>query len=90
MRRAGRITRAQQRAMERVWPRYGVDFSAAPLDLGKLFGRKAGRVLEIGFGDGESLVFQAAENPAIDYLGVDVHRPGIGHCLLAAEARGVS
>ncbi|MGH8167898.1 MAG: tRNA (guanosine(46)-N7)-methyltransferase TrmB [Woeseiaceae bacterium] len=90
VRRAGRITRAQQRAMERLWPRYGVDFSAAPLDLFKLFGRKAARVLEIGFGDGESLVFQTAANPAIDYLGVDVHRPGIGHCLLAAEARGVS
>ena len=90
VRRTGRITRAQERAIERLWPRYGVGFSAAPLDLDRLFGREAARVLEIGFGDGESLVLETTANPAVDYLGVDVHRPGIGHCLLAAEARGIS
>ncbi|MEX2126562.1 MAG: tRNA (guanosine(46)-N7)-methyltransferase TrmB [Woeseia sp.] len=88
VRRAGRITTAQRRAIERLWPRFGVDFSAVPLDLDELFGRRARRVLEIGFGNGESLVLQAAQNPAFDYLGIDVHRPGIGHCLLHAEAKG--
>jgi tRNA (guanine-N7-)-methyltransferase len=75
--------------MERLWPRFGVDFSSAPVDLNAVFGRGADRVLEIGFGDGETLVDQAAQNPAVDYLGVEVHRPGIGHCLLKADARGI-
>jgi tRNA (guanine-N7-)-methyltransferase len=90
VRRTGRITAAQQRAIERLWPRFGVDFSHAPLYLEGLFGRTSQRVLEIGFGDGEALVEQAAENPALDYLGVEVHRPGVGHCLLKAAARDIS
>jgi tRNA (guanine-N7-)-methyltransferase len=89
VRRAGRITTAQERAIEEFWPRFGVDFSPALLKLDDLFGRSAGRVLEIGFGNGESLVVQAAENPDLDYLGIEVHRPGIGHCLLDADARNV-
>lgn len=89
VRRAGRITPAQERAFDELWPRYGLRFSAAPLDLDRTFGRTVGRVLEIGFGDGESLVLQAARSPQLDYLGVEVHRPGVGHCLLQAEARHV-
>jgi tRNA (guanine-N7-)-methyltransferase len=87
--RSGRVTPAQERAFEDLWPRYGLTYSAAPLDLDQIFGRSAGRVLEIGFGDGESLVLQAAQNPGLDYLGVEVHRPGVGHCLLQAKAQGV-
>jgi tRNA (guanine-N7-)-methyltransferase len=89
VRRAGRITPAQQRAIRQLWQRFGVDFSGAALNLDDVFGRRAGRVLEIGFGNGESLILQAAQNPALDYLGIEVHRPGIGHCLLGAEARNL-
>ena len=87
--RAGRITRAQERALEELWPIWGVEFSPAPLDLDTLFGRKAPRVLEIGIGDGETLLALAAAHPDRDYLGVEVHRPGIGHCLLGIESGGL-
>ena len=88
--RAGRITRAQERALAELWPRYGVDFSVAPLDLDQLFGRRAARVLEIGIGDGETLLALAAAQPESDFLGIEVHRPGIGHCLLGVESRGLA
>jgi tRNA (guanine-N7-)-methyltransferase len=58
--------------------------------LEKLFGRDRPRVLEIGFGNGETLVQQAAENPDCDYLGIEVHEPGVGHCLLMAQNAGIS
>ena len=83
------MTPAQGRAFERLWGRFGIDFAPAPLDFDRLFGRKADRVLEIGFGNGETLVQQAAADPERDFLGVEVHRPGAGHCLLAAEKAGV-
>lgn len=89
VRRGGRITVAQERAFERLWPRYGVDFEPSPLDLDRLFGRVAPRVLDIGFGDGDALVRQAEAFPASDFLGIEVHRPGIGHCLLAAAGLGL-
>jgi tRNA (guanine-N7-)-methyltransferase len=87
--RAGRVTRAQERALEELWPVWGVEFSPVPLDLDALFGREAPRVLEIGIGDGETLLALAAAHPARDYLGVEVHRPGIGHCLLGIESGGL-
>ncbi|MEI8298159.1 MAG: tRNA (guanosine(46)-N7)-methyltransferase TrmB [Pseudomonadota bacterium] len=87
VRRAGRITGGQARALEELWPRYGVDYAGGPLDLDTVFGRHAPRTMEIGFGDGETLVALAAAHPERDYLGLEVHPPGIGHCLLrAAEA----
>ncbi len=89
VRRTGRITPAQRRAIDRLWPTYGIDYRPAVLDPGAVFGRAAERVLEIGFGDGESLVRQAAERPDVDYIGVEVHPPGVGHCLLLAESRAV-
>jgi len=87
--RAGRITPAQRRALAELWPRYGIEFGPEPLDLDRVFGRRAPRVLEIGFGDGELLAQVALEQPGIDCLGVEVHQPGIGHCLLLTERLGL-
>ena len=90
VRRTGRITPAQDRALIELWPRYGIEFSDNLLDLDEVFGRSAGRVLEIGFGNGETLVHEAGENPEIDYLGVEVHAPGIGRCLVDACGAGLT
>lgn len=90
VRRSGRLTPGQQRALDELWPEYGIDYAPQRLNLTQVFGRDAPRVLEIGFGNGEGLVSQAATNQASDYLGVEVHRPGIGHCLIYAEAAGLS
>ena len=89
VRRAGRLTPAQRRALDELWPRYGVDYSPALLNLDALFQRRAPRTLEIGFGNGELLATLAAERPATDFLGIEVHEPGVGHCLLELERRGV-
>lgn len=87
--RTGRITPAQERALEILWPKYGVDLAAAPrstpLDLDTLFGRQAPRTVEIGFGNGDNLVKMACAHPQRDYLGIEVHRPGVGRLLLALE-----
>ncbi len=90
VRRSGRITRAQKRALEELWPQYGVDEQAVPLSLEALFGRKAPTVLEIGFGNGDALVRAAAESPQCNFLGVEVHLPGLGRCLLQAESASLS
>ena len=84
--RAGRATAGQQRALAQLWPKYGVEFSPAALDLPTLFGRAAPRMLEIGFGAGEALLEFASAHPEIDCIGVEVHRPGVGRLLLGAEA----
>jgi tRNA (guanine-N7-)-methyltransferase len=89
VRRAGRITPSQQRALDELWPVYGIRYNASPLDFTAAFGRTAPVVLEIGFGNGESLVAQAAAGPEQDFLGIEVHEPGVGHCLLRAEAAGI-
>jgi tRNA (guanine-N7-)-methyltransferase len=90
VKRGGRITGAQERALDALWPRYGLEFDGAILDLDATFGRRAPRVLEIGFGDGDTLVQLASTHPERDYLGIEVHPPGVGHCLLAADAAGVA
>jgi tRNA (guanine-N7-)-methyltransferase len=84
--RAGRTTAAQQRALVELWPAYGVEFHDAALDLDAIFGRRAARCLEIGFGVGEVIGSLAENNPHIDYLGIEVHRAGIGRLLLRADA----
>jgi tRNA (guanine-N7-)-methyltransferase len=88
--RAGRATAGQLRALEELWPQYGVEFSPAPLDLDRLFGRSAPRLLEIGFGAGEALLASARAHPDFDCIGVEVHRPGVGRLLLGAHAANVS
>ncbi|MEA3140604.1 MAG: tRNA (guanine-N7-)-methyltransferase [Gammaproteobacteria bacterium] len=83
--RAGRTTAAQERALDELWPTYGIDSSEAALDLAAIFGRTAQRCLEIGFGAGEVIGSLAESNPDIDYLGVEVHRSGVGRLLLRAQ-----
>jgi len=90
VRRTGRVTASQQRALHELWPVMGVAFEPMPLDLEALFGRRAPVVLEIGFGNGETLVRQAAAHPELNFLGVEVHEPGVGHCLIAARGAGVT
>ena len=89
VRRAGRITVAQRRALAELWPQFGIDFVDHELDLDAVFGRRAPRVLEIGFGDGDTLLELARRHPEVDFLGVEVHPPGIGHCLLGIEKAGL-
>jgi tRNA (guanine-N7-)-methyltransferase len=85
--RQGRLTPAQQRAIETNMPRFGVEYSQDMLDLNALFGREqSGKVLEIGFGMGDSTAAIAAANPDIDYLGIEVHGPGVGNLLRLIEA----
>lgn len=84
--REGRITPAQQRAFDEHWQRFGVDYSGAPRELDALFDRHAPRVLEIGFGNGEALAWAAEHDPARDYLGIEVHSPGVGRLMNALAA----
>ena len=88
--RAGRVTDAQQRALAEHWPRYGVNTPTEPLDLDALFGRCAHCTLEIGFGNGDHLAARAKAEPERDFLGVEVHRAGIGHLLHTAAAAGLT
>ncbi|MCH8307192.1 MAG: tRNA (guanosine(46)-N7)-methyltransferase TrmB [Proteobacteria bacterium] len=90
VRRAGRLTPSQAQALQELWPVFGIDFSDELIDLDSVFGRAAPSVLEIGFGNGETLVEQAAANPSTDFIGIEVHEPGVGHCLLRAHAAGIS
>lgn len=90
VRREGRLTPGQQRALENLWPRYGLDNGAVCLDLNAVFGRQAPRILEIGFGNGAALIALAAAHPERDYLGIEVHRPGVGAALLAIAAQGLT
>ena len=88
--RKGRLTQGQERAFGRSWPRFGVAPVRHPLDLALLFGNSNPVYLEIGFGNGESLARVAADNPGNNYLGVEVHPPGIGHLLLRIEELGLN
>ena len=88
--RAGRMTVGQTRALEDLWPRYGLEYSAAPLDLAQVFGRVAPVTLEIGFGNGEHLAALATAHPERDYFGIEVHRPGVGHLLLLAATNNLT
>ena len=78
--REGRITPGQKRALQRLWPRFGLE-PGRRIDPAAIFGRQAPLTLEIGFGNGESLASMAAREPATDFIGIEVHRPGVGHLL---------
>ena len=86
--RQGRFTPAQQRAFDELWPRFGLDYSGQPRDYDAVFGRQALRVLEIGFGNGDALRFAAKQDPARDYIGLEVHAPGVGRLLNALAEDG--
>jgi tRNA (guanine-N7-)-methyltransferase len=87
--RQGRLTPGQQNALDQYWSLYGVDFSATPLALDALFGRTAPVTLEIGFGDGASLLQQAMQHPERNFLGIEVHRPGVGRLLSRCHEAGL-
>ena len=88
--REGRLTEGQERALTELMPRFGVTLPAQGcLDLAAAFGRQAPTVLEIGFGNGESLAEQARLHPERNYLGIEVHRPGVGHLLIQLEREGI-
>lgn len=88
--RAGRMTAAQERAWRELWPLWGIDRSDAPIDLTAAFGRAAPVTLEIGFGNGESLIAVANAHPERNLLGIEVHPPGVGHLLLCCESSRAS
>ena len=88
--RRGRVTPAQVDAVDRLWPRWGVDVDGTPLDLPALFGRVAPVVLEIGPGMGEATVEAARADPGRDLLAVDVHTPGHGTLLRLVEQAGLT
>lgn len=79
----------QRHALETLWPIYGVEFSAAPTSLTTLFGRDAATILEIGFGNGNALLHLALQHPDKNFIGIEVHRPGVGHLLLNIEQHQV-
>ena len=87
--RQGRTTAAQARAHRELLPVWGIPFQPEPVDLARAFGRAAPKVLEIGFGMGETTARIAAAHPEIDYLGVEVHRPGVGSLLNRIDALGL-
>lgn len=87
VRRQGRLTKGQQYAVEHYWPEMGIDYQPMPLVMSDLFSRDAPVTLEIGFGMGASLVEMADVNPDKNFLGIEVHLPGVGACLAAAHEK---
>jgi len=85
--REGRMTPAQERAFAEHWSRYGLEPAGVPRDFAAVFGRAAPLVMEIGFGNGEALAWSSEQDPGRDYLGVEVHGPGVGRLLNALGER---
>ena len=87
--RPGRMTPGQRQALEYHWPQRGLELVDGVIDSTRVFGREANTVLEIGFGMGESLAEMAGQNPGINYIGVEVHPPGVGKLLWLCAQGGV-
>lgn len=85
VKREGRLTPGQQKALDTLWPQFGIDADDQLLDMAALFGRDAPLVFEIGFGNGASLLEMAKQQPELNFIGVEVHRPGVGQLLKAIE-----
>lgn len=90
VRREGRITEGQKRALEVLLPRYSIVPGEVPIEFTALFGRDAPVHVEIGFGNGEALAAMASAHPQNNYLGIEVHRPGVGSLLRRLEADGIA
>lgn len=89
VRREGRLTAGQQRALDVLFPHFGIEASDSPIDFGAVYGREAPTILEIGFGNGDTLATIARNHPENNYLGIEVHRPGVGHLLMRIEEFGL-
>ena len=89
VKRAGRLTPGQQQALQTLWPEYGIEHDGSLLDLAGLFPQARGVALEIGFGNGESLLEMAEADPQTGFIGIEVHEPGVGHCLRGIAERGL-
>ncbi|MBS1269218.1 MAG: tRNA (guanine-N(7)-)-methyltransferase [Gammaproteobacteria bacterium] len=89
MRREGRITRAQQRALSEYWSQYGLDPRGRYFHWDRVFGREAPLVCEIGFGNGQALLEMARDAPDCNFIGVEVYRPGVGAFLLRLKEAGI-
>lgn len=88
--RQGRVSPAQQRAVDTLLPRFGIPYSPQPLDLVQAFGRTAPKILEIGFGMGDSTATIALAHPEKDYLALEVHTPGVGNLLKLIDLHQIS
>ncbi|HVL01918.1 MAG TPA: tRNA (guanosine(46)-N7)-methyltransferase TrmB [Dongiaceae bacterium] len=89
VRRQGRLTEGQSRALETLWEDYGLTLDGGPLDYSALFGNDGPVILEIGFGNGASLLQMAQNAPQQNYIGVEVHRPGVGKLINDADRADV-
>ncbi len=89
VRREGRLTSGQARALEDLWPRFGIEPGETEIDFASVFGRVASVVLEIGFGDGETFAAIAAAHPQNNYIGMEIHRPGVGSLLLRLKEQEI-
>jgi tRNA (guanine-N7-)-methyltransferase len=87
--RQGRVSNAQARAHETLLPKYGIEYSGKPIDLSAVFGRRAKIILEIGCGMGETTAAIAAAHPKTDFLGIEVHTPGVGSLLKLIDEGGL-
>ncbi|HYR05073.1 MAG TPA: tRNA (guanosine(46)-N7)-methyltransferase TrmB [Gallionella sp.] len=88
--RQGRVSPAQQRAVDTLLPRFGIPYAVQPLDLDQAFGRAAPKILEIGFGMGDSTATIAQMHPENDYLALEVHTPGVGNLLKLIDAQQIT
>lgn len=88
--REDRMTKGQHKALDQLWPRYGLERAQGTLNPNAVFGRDAPRILEIGYGTGQSLVSMAEANPDKDFIGIEVHRPGVGTLLQTIRERRLS
>jgi tRNA (guanine-N7-)-methyltransferase len=87
--RAGRLSAAQERAIQELGPQFCIPFAKTPLDFTEAFGRKARNILEIGFGMGETTTHIAKSLPDTNFLGVEVHTPGVGSLLKQIDENGL-
>jgi len=88
IRRQGRATAGQKLALESLWDKYCLS-PQQDYDFAQAFGRQAPLIVEIGFGNGSSLADMAEANPQLNYLGIEVHRPGVGHLMMLLDQRGI-